>query len=512
MIKKFLNKFIKKSEKLIPEKPEKKERPRQFSTDWYGMEGLSEKIENSWNKTFKNSITPGLKITLDNAFNKSDKLGFAMDNMINVKAPFYGNDILPPGQLSWYSNQTFLGYQICSMLSQQWLISKCCLMPAEDATRNGYEITVNNGQEVDVKILDEMRKFDVEYNINKNLVQFVQMGRIFGIRIAMFKVESDDPEYYYKPFNADGVQAGSYKGISQIDPYWISPQLDAESAGDPSSINFYEPTWWNIAGKLIHRTHLIIYRTEEVPDILKPTYVYGGIPIPQKIVERVYAAERTANEAPMLALTKRTDVLTTDTDQAVANEINFIQRIQRWVFNRDNYGIKVVGEHEKMEQFDTSLADLDAVIMTQYQLVAAAANVPAVKLLGTSPKGFNATGEFEEANYHEMLESIQTHALTPLLDRHHLLLIRSEIIPKFNIDLFNTCISWKSIDAMTAEELALLNKMKAETGSILMNIGAIDGNDERQRIINDPESGYIGLTQENEENNSEEILVEPTDE
>ena len=58
--------------------------------------------------------------------------------------------------------------------------------------------------------------------------------------------------------------------------------------------------------------------------------------------------------------------------------------------------------------------------MSQYQLVAAAANVPATKLLGTTPKGFNATGEYEEASYHEELESIQANDLSRLLARHHL--------------------------------------------------------------------------------------------
>ena len=339
----------------------------------------------------------------------------------------------------------------------------------------------------------------VKFDLTKNLIEFAQFGRIFGIRVAMFKVESDDPEYYFKPFNADGITPGSYKGISQIDPYWVTPQLDPQSAGDPSSIHFYEPTWWNIAGKLVHRTHLVIYRTEEVADILKPSYIYGGVPIPQKIAERVYAAERTANEAPMLALTKRTDVLTTDTDQVVMNPMAFAKRMNQWVFNRDNYGVKVVGLEDKVEEFDTSLTDLDAVIMTQYQLVAAAANVPAVKLLGTSPKGFNATGQFEEASYHEMLESIQTHALTPLIERHHLLLIRSEIAPELNVAVFNTTVTWKPLDAMTNKEQAELNKMKAETGNMLMQAGAIDGADERDRIINDPESGYTGLNIEDED-------------
>lgn len=478
------------------EEVKKKERPRQiFSTNDNYEEALNDKIQERLDAIFQHSVHPELKATMDSRGYK-----FAMDAAPSVKSSFIANQVIPQQQMLWYVNQTFIGYQLCALLAQQWLISKACLMPAEDSVRKGYDVTINDGSDTNPDMIDKIRDYDIEFRLKENLVEFLQFGRVFGIRIAMFKVDSDDPKYYFKPFNIDGILPGSYKGISQIDPYWVTPQLDPEAAGDPSSIDFYEPTWWNIAGKLVHKSHLIVYRTEEVADILKPTYIYGGVPIPQKIYERVYAAERTANEAPMLALTKRTDVINVDLAQALANEPNnpvsgqgFTRRIQQWVHNRDNQGIKVLGLEEKMTQFDTSLADLDDVIMTQYQLVAAAANVPSVKLLGTSPKGFNTTGEFEEASYHEMLESLQSHALTPLINRHHLLLMRSHIINDFDIKDINLTIVWKPLDAMTAEEQSLLNKQKAETGKILMESGAIDGNDERDRIISDPHSDYSGI-------------------
>lgn len=474
---------------VIPEKA------KSFMSTHNPYEGLKSAIDEKLEKLQKDGFKP---------YHKAQKApGAAMDNQLNIKLQNQGGQSIPEQQVFWYASQSFIGFQLCAMLSQQWLIKKCCLMPAKDAVRNGYEITVNDGEEVDPKILDAMRKLDVEYRLNYNLIQLIDQGRVFGIRVAMFIVDSEDPEYYFKPFNEDGVTPGSYKGISQIDPYWITPQLDTEAAGAPASIHFYEPTWWNVAGRLVHRTHLIIYRTEEVPDILKPTYIYGGVSVPQKIYERVYAAERTANEAPLLALTKRTDVLTADIAQATAEFPNFVSRIQNWVFNRDNYGIKVIGEDELFQQVDTSLADLDAVIMTQYQIVAAAANVPVVKLLGTTLKGFNSTGEYEEANYHEELESIQAHDLTPMIERHHKLLIRSEICPKFGIPPFETTVIWKPLDAMTGKELAELNRLKAETGNILSQSGAIDGYDERERIIADPESGYTGLVVEEVPNNPE---------
>ncbi len=419
---------------------------------------------------------------------------------------------IPEAQLGWYAGQGFIGWQASAILSQNWLIDKACTMPAKDAVRNGYEITINDGREVKPEVLDYMRQQDKKFQINKNCVEFVRMGRIFGIRIALFEVETDNPkDYYFKPFNPDGIKPNSYKGISQIDPYWIAPELDARAAGQPEAKDFYEPTWWLINGMRVHRSHLVIMRTCELPDILKPSYLYGGIPIPQKIAERVYASERTANEAPMLAMTKRLTVLNVDITQAVSNIDAFTQKMAIWTELMNNFGVKVVGEKEEIKQFDTSLADLDAVIMTQYQLVAAASNVPATKLLGTSPKGFSSTGEFEEKSYHEELESIQEHDLSPLVERHHLLLIRSQVAPKFGIAPFETEINWNPVDSPSAMEQADINLKKSQSDSAYINSGAIDGEDVRNKLISDKDSGYNGIEAVKDIEGKEEIDASTTD-
>lgn len=457
-----------------------------FSTDDYCTARRRENTAAIWEKTFNESLKPV----------HSTNPSFAMDSAVGFSCQYTNNLFIGETQLSWFANKSFIGFQMCALLSQQWLINNACWTPAKDAVRNGYDITVNDGTEVGAEVLDRIRKLDVKYKLNQNMIEFVAQGRVFGIRIAIFIVDSTDPLYYEKPFNIDGVTPNSYRGISQVDPYWMTPQLDQVGSADAMSMHFYEPTWWVVQGKKIHRSHMVIFRTEEVPDILKPSYLYAGISIPQKIYERVYAAERVANEAPLLALTKRTDVIKTDLAQAAMNEEKFNQRVEEWVVRRDNYGIKIIGLEDEVVQFDTSLADLDSAIMTQFQLVAAACKVPAVKLLGTSPKGFNSTGEHEEATYHEELESIQSHDLTPLLERHHQILMRSAIVPEFNIKPFDTTVSWNELDAMTTKEQAELNKLKADTDNLLSSTGAIDGEDIRNRIINDPESGYSGFVDE----------------
>lgn len=406
-----------------------------------------------------------------------------------------GNTTSIPEVLAmWYSSQGFIGHQLAAIVSQHWLINKACTMPARDAIRKGYNIVSISGDDLPSDAMKLMQYYDRAMKLTAHMQDHIRKGRIFGIRVALFKVESTDPEYYEKPFNPDGITPGSYKGIVQIDPYWVAPMLDGNAASKPDSMHFYEPTYWIINGKKHHRSHLVIFKHAEPPDLLKPQYIYGGVPVPQQIMERVYAAERVANEAPQLVQTKRTNVWLTDLEKVMANSDESIDALNKWTYYRDNYGIKLGDkEGDEFQQFDTSLADLDAVIMTQYQIVAAAAGVPATKLLGTSPKGFNATGEHEISSYHEELESIQTNDLTPLIERHHLCVMRSYVAPKLGIAPIETFVMWNALDTPTAKEMAETNLAKAQVGNALIQSGAISSEDERKRIAMDKDSGYHSL-------------------
>ncbi len=413
------------------------------------------------------------------------------------------NSVVNPALMNWYAYQSFIGWQACALLMQNWLVNKAVSMPARDATRNGWDVVRVDGEKLDDKHAALLKKYDKAYRIKKQAHDLVRMGRAFGIRIAWFKVKSDDPDYYKNPFNPDGVTEGSYEGISQIDAYWCAPILDNEASGNPGSIHFYDPTWWIIGDTTVHRTHLHVFRTSEAPDILKPLYLYGGMPTTQFIMERVYAAERTANEAPLLSMSKRTNVWLTDMAEFHMSGEKGKQKMAEWVAFRDNYGIKLGDKQtEQFQQFDTSLSDLDSVMMTQYQIVAAAAEVPATKLLGTTPKGFNSTGEYEESSYHEFLEGIQEHDLTPFIERHHMLVLLSH-----GIRDVETTINWRPLDAPTATERAALNLQKAQTDQSLIQSGVIDAEDARRRVATDPDSGYhqLGTVDEQEARDLDEI-------
>ena len=414
--------------------------------------------------------------------------GVAMDSIDSYVPSFKGEQVygVPEAQASWYASQMFIGNNMCAVIAKHWLVDKACNMPARDAIRQGYDIDCDNDD--DRAISKKLRKRDKKYRITHQLKELVHFGRVYGGRLALFIVETSNPkEWYENPFNIDGVTKGMYKGIKQIDPQWVTADLTDANIQDPASMDFYEPTYYVIGGRKYHKSHFIKFVPFPVPNVLKPLYNYFGVSVPERIYERVYASERTANEAPQLAMTKR--LLTIGmADVEGMDELTIRQNILEFIEMRDNYGVQTVGKEDVVQQFDTSLADLDATIMTQYQLVASASNVPATKLLGTTPKGFNSTGEYEEANYREELESIQSNDLEELLQRHYDMLMRSDGLPVTEIS-----ITWAPLDSPTAIESADIELKQAQADSAYATTGAIDGLDIRKKLASDKASSYYGI-------------------
>ena len=179
---------------------------------------------------------------------------------------------------------------------------------------------------------------------------------------------------------------------------------------------------------------------------------------------------------------------------------------------RDNYGVKIGGLDDEMQQFDTNLTDFDEMTMTQYKIACAAGDCDAATIMGDSPKGgLGSEGQFNTDAYNEFKESIQSDFMEPLLERHHELLMVSEVAPMFGSEIptgWKPVIKWNSVDTPSAKEQADIKEIESRIGNNLVNSGAIDGVDERNRLMADKKSGYNGLADREPE---EEDLSEEQD-
>jgi len=409
-------------------------------------------------------------------------MAVAMDSSVSDTFSLMPSEI-PDTILQFYGQHAFIGWQACAILRQNFLINLACITPSEDAMAADFRLTYaqNNKKTDDQKTVDDEQLQEIkrsmvgEYNISALCRQLNVNKKTFGIGLAI-PVMADGVDMSI-PFNIDGIKKGDYKGMTLVEPYWCAPQMDAAAASNPTSQYFYEPTWWRIAGKTVHRSWCIKVVNTTLPDILKPSYYYGGVPLTQMMYERVYAAEKIANEAPLLALTKRMLVADADIDNLLANPTAANEIVRAISYMRDNYGVWFKRVGDQVAQIDTSLGDFDALIMTQYQLAATIAQMPATKLLKTTPKGFNATGEYEWKDYAQILQGIQEHDFKPLIKRHLELYTKSELGRLMDID-----VTFNPVDVPTDKEQAEVEEINSRVFTNYSN-GGIISNEEVREII-----------------------------
>lgn len=138
----------------------------------------------------------------------------AGDNCGGYSQPLATINTTPSAIVQWFARQTFPGYQTLALIAQHWLVLKACGMPGEDAVRHGFDLNLPDEEDA-TETAKKITKTDKSFRLHQNLVEANLFVNIFGIRAVLFLVDSDDQDYYEKPFNIDAVKKGCYKGISQ---------------------------------------------------------------------------------------------------------------------------------------------------------------------------------------------------------------------------------------------------------------------------------------------------------
>lgn len=446
-----------------------------------------------------------------------------MDCDLSVLKNAYGrddNDLGTEKIFTYFAKENFIGFNTCSILCQDWLINKAVTVPCTDSIAIDYNITLKetDTDELDQDRMQEMKAFSHNrLKIKEICKKFAQNKRKFGQSLCIPLIEDVD---YSKPFNIDAIKPKSYKGMVNVEPVWFNPVLDMRATTEPLSRRYYMPTWFKLAnGSLIHHSWVIFNCYSEVSDILKPTYYFGGIPLPQLLYEQVYAAHRSAKEAPNLLQSKRLNYMSGAPLQALADDEEGIWDRAAYAFTkfRNNYGILVTQEDQQIGQIDTALTDVDSVTMLSYQIAAAICGVPSAKLLETGPKGWQSNGSWEDNNYKKLQLSIQTDDYIPILEMHYRLLHKS----LYGEDK-EFCIVFDPIDVPSEKERAEIREINARTDSTYIQAGVLSPEEVRGVLRQDENSGYDTLEEEmqgsepdvfGEENGTEslnELVNDPT--
>lgn len=269
------------------------------------------------------------------------------------------------------------------------------------------------------------------------------------------------------PLNMDRVGKGSLTSFVVLGREDIAP---VGIIRNPLSPWYNKPEYWRLASDLtmmqIHPSRIIL-----VPGRCPtPNNIWGDSEW-QHMSDSVGPADMAAAILAGLMQESKVDVMRLPDFMAgfatAGYEELLMRRYAAANVLKSVSNMVLMDKDEEWEQKTVSFAGLPEVTLTLLTIMCGAADIPVTRLLGTSAKGLNATGEGDDNNYKDTVKAKQELEITPVITPLDEMLIRSA----FGSRPDNIWYKWAPLKQMTEEERAKIDKTKAETTQIYANSG-----------------------------------------
>jgi phage-related protein (TIGR01555 family) len=401
----------------------------------------------------------------------------------------------------WGEGLRFPGYPYLSELSQRPEYRNITETIAEEMTRKWIKL-LSTGTEEELEdktdtihqLEDAMKHYGLREVFNSALEKDGFLGMCL-VYIDLFMpngkdLVSDDPDELKTELIIDKakITKGSLRGFVPIEPTWVSPKW--YNSTDPLKSDYFRPSAWYVMGKETHESRLLIVRSREVPDLLKAAYNFGGLSLSQLSKPYVDNWIRTRQSVSDLLHSFTNFVLKTTMGALTQNAAAMLERIQGFVYGRDNAGVMLVDkESEDFANVSAPLGALDDLQAQAMEQMAFPAQEPLLKFVGYTPTGLNADTQDIIRSWYDRVkakqEKVMGHHLTVAL-RIIQLSVVGEIDPEITFEFVNL---WE----LDSAGRAAVDKIKADVDTVYMDGGVISNEEVRTRLAGDPDSPYHGL-------------------
>lgn len=397
-----------------------------------------------------------------------------------------------------YAGMGFIGYPYLAELSQRPEYRKMSDVIAKEMTRKWIKLEVkgedNKSDKLEV-IEKAMRRHRLRAKFRLAALQDGLFGRsqiYIDVKTPSGMLAWADPDELKSILvkSPAKIAKGSLAGFKVIDPVWTTPYL--YNSDNPMRPDFYKPTSWFVLGRQVHSSRLLNIVSREVPDLLKPSYNFGGMSMTQLAIPYVNnwlkTRQAVANlidgfSVPVLS-TNLSTVLSGEPGQEVGDRLDLFNRHRS---NRGAWAIDKESEEFKFE--NVPLSGLDALQNQSLEQLSVVSGIPLVKLMGISPSGLNATADGEIRVFYDDMHSAQEAVFRDPIQTC-LELIQLSEFGEIDPDItFSFVPLWQ----MSEKELAEVRKLDADTGAVLIESGTISPQEERERVAADETNGYHSL-------------------
>ena len=371
----------------------------------------------------RNANPPAKRPAPANRAHPAGALLEAMDGYSNAAA-FLGDDspLFSSGTFvrSSLTGQTEL---LTTAYRVSWLAKRIIDMPSEDMTRAWYSLTAAIPRE-DLALL---RRLEARHSVKQEIANAIRWSRLYGGALALIVLRGEE-NMLDQPLDPDILLPGCFQGLLVLDrAQGIEPSADLVSdLDDPDfGLPMYYTADLEAEGRTvrIHHSRVLRFVGRELPAAEMIRENYWGASELEHIWEELQ--KRSAASANIAQLIFQANITTlkmgnfgehiTFGEEAVRDQL--FRAIASENRLRTSYGLQVLSAGDSLENHAYSFGGLSEIYESFMMDMAGAAEIPATKLFGRSPQGFNATGESDLRNYYDMIAQMQERLLRPALER-----------------------------------------------------------------------------------------------
>lgn len=307
-----------------------------------------------------------------------------------------------------------LSYAECGNLSIDTIINRAITTIVNECLNKGGYIVINDEVEDSSDIIQKIDNRLNELNFWNELRSALTKSLVFGGSLLYYDFGDSDTSkevfYNYRAFSSE--EGRKIKGFKAIEAWNIAP-YEVDTA-NPLSYNYMKPLKWYVSGgAVLHSSRADNIVFFDSPDILKPLFNFLGVSLCQFMKDYVKNADTIRQSLSDIFLRFRSVIL--KTQLVKNNEQQAIIRTKALAKTSNNLGVLLITENEEVSNLITPLSGLDRIQAQAFENMVISSRLPATKLLGISPSGFNSTGEFELSNYYDEISGYQNNIIYPIV-------------------------------------------------------------------------------------------------
>lgn len=354
------------------------------------------------------------------------------------------------------------------ILYRNWLFGKVVDIPADDMTRKWR---TPKAPSLSIEQLEDFAQAEKDLKVRAAVNEALKWARLYGGSAIVMNVRDGLGELS-DPLELNRVGKDSLESLVVLDRY----DLTCHGVNDRDvAENFRLPEFYYLPrGVKIHHSRVIRFEGFKLPWNEFQRNNYWGGSVAERVYDEILNTKITTQSIASMIFEASVDVIgVKDLFKAIMTKQSLNNLITRFELANTtksiNKALIIDKDNESFQKVPTNFSALPNLISEFLSVVAAAADIPATRMLGQSAKGFSATGEGDLDNYYDMVSSKQETDLYDALGQLDAVLVPSV----FGRPVDDWDFEFNPLQQMDEKEIAEINKMDTESARASYEAGAI---------------------------------------